>query len=203
MTKSETTTKRGANTACNKDFESLMRDAAGGSEEAAWRVVELYGPYVFRSVRRALHPKIRPQFDSVDFVQAVWASLFASREKLNQVEQPQDLIALLSAIGRNKVVDVLRQQTQTLKYDISREVSTDRQGVPVVESSPSRDPTPSDVAIARERWEQLMRGQPSHYRSIVVLRMQGETHQNIARQLNVTDRTVRRVLTRLLAERCS
>lgn len=181
------------------EFETLMREFAAGSEEAAWQIVEIYGPYVFRSVRRALSPKLRNQFDSVDFVQAVWASLIASREKLRHVEQPQELIAILSAIGRNKVIDVVRR-ARTKKYNIHREVSVDQDGAPIVDSAPSRDPTPSDVAMARERWEGMMRDQPSHYRSIVVLRMHGNTHQDIANQLNVSDRTVRRVLTRLLAE---
>ncbi len=181
------------------EFETLMREFAAGSEEAAWQIVEIYGPYVFRSVRRALSPKLRNQFDSVDFVQAVWASLIASREKLRHVEQPQELIAILSAIGRNKVIDVVRR-ARTKKYNIHREVSVDQDGAPIVDSAPSRDPTPSDVAMARERWEGMMRDQPSHYRSIVVLRMHGNTHQDIANQLNVSDRTVRRVLNRLLAE---
>lgn len=181
------------------EFETLIREFSAGSEEAAWQIVEIYGPYVLRSVRRALSPKIRNQFDSVDFVQAVWASLIASREKLRHVEQPQELIAILSAIGRNKVIDVVRR-AKTKKYNIQREVSIDEDGDPFVNSAPSRDPTPSDVAMARERWEGMMRDQPSHYRSIVVLRLHGNTHQDIANQLNVSGRTVRRVLTRLLAE---
>ncbi len=57
--------------------------------------------------------------------------------------------------------------------------------------------------MARERWEAIMRDQPSHYQEIVRLRLRGETYQSIAEELQLNERTVRRVLERLLREQAA
>ena len=185
----------------HEDFEKLMRQISEGDEDAAWRLVEKYGPHILRAVRRTLHAKVRQQFDSVDFVQAVWASIFSAREKLLQLHRPEELIALLTTIARNKVIDVVRQRTATKKYDVRREVSADREGATLVAAVASKEPTPSEFAIAHERWEQLMRDQPDRYRKIIELRIQGESQKDIANRLDISDKTVQRVLARLLRER--
>ena len=182
-------------------FEALMRQIAAGSESAAWQLVEVYGPHVRRAVRRNLNPKLRQQFDSLDFAQAVWASVFVIRTKLTDVDRPEQLIALLTTIARNKVVDMVRQRIGTKKYDVSREVSVDREGMEAASLLVSPDPSPSEFAIARERWESLMRDQPQHYRRIVALRLRGDSYREIAGELNISDKTVQRVLGKLLRER--
>lgn len=179
------------------DFAGLMRGVAEGSEEAAWRVVEAYGPHVLRAVRRTLHEKVRRQFDSQDFVQAVWASLFAGRARFCRVESPQQLIALLTTIARNKVIDVVRQRTTTQKYDVDREVSSSHEQLA---SHLACDPSPSQVAMARERWEQMLRDKPDHYRKIIQFRLRGDSYHEIADKLQLSDKTVQRVLGRLLRE---
>ena len=61
------------------EFALLMQSVREGSQEAARTLFERYGPHIRRVVRRKLHQKLRPQFDSVDFVQDVWASFFAQQ----------------------------------------------------------------------------------------------------------------------------
>jgi FixJ family two-component response regulator len=61
----------------------------------------------------------------------------------------------------------------------------------------SREPTPSQFAIARERWLQLLQAQPERHRQVVRLRLMGRTHRSIAGQLGVSEKTVQRVLERL------
>jgi RNA polymerase sigma factor (sigma-70 family) len=189
------------NTQPQAEFEQLMRRVSAGDEEAAWGLVETYGPHILRAVRRTLHPKVRQQFDSIDFVQAVWASLFVGRGKLLNVHRPEQLIALLTTVARNKVIDVVRQRTTTQKYDVGREVAVDREGVQAVATIASKDGTPSEFAMARECWDHLMCDQPDHYRRIIGLRLQGESYRDIADKLGISDKTVQRVLTKLLRER--
>ena len=54
--------------------------------------------------------------------------------------------------------------------------------------------------MARERWQRIMHNQPDHYQEIVKRRLRGETYQSIADELGLNERTVRRVLERLLRE---
>ena len=53
----------------------------------------------------------------------------------------------------------------------------------------------------RLRVQQRLQGEPAHYQQIVQLRFVGETYQAIARKLHINERTVRRVLKRLVREK--
>lgn len=181
-----------------EDFASLVAQLKEGSQDAAWNLVELYGPHILRVVRRTLSREIRPKFDSQDFVQAVWVSFFAHRDRLLDVERPEQLIGLLAAMARHKIIDEVRRRLDTQKHDVRRERSMDDSNVVLRDTLASSDPTPSQIAMARERWNQLMTSQPDHYREIVSLRLAGETHQAIAEKLGISQKTVQRVLQRLL-----
>ena len=182
------------------DFESFINRVSDGEEEAAWELVETYGPYVLRSVRRMLHADIRSKFDSTDFVQAVWASFFSGRCDYRRLHRPEELIAFLTTMARNKLITEWRRRTRTKKYDVRRELRTDPARLALNSAAVSRDPTPSQWAMARERWQHIMHNQPDHYQEIVRRRLRGETYQSIADELDLNERTVRRVLERLLRE---
>jgi RNA polymerase sigma factor (sigma-70 family) len=176
------------------EFARLLRQVRDGSESAAWALVEKYGEHILRAVRRRLSCEIRSKFDSADFVQAVWASFFACSHRIKQIASPEELTALLATIARNKVISELRRRLASRKYDVRREV-------PIVNSEPAtrQNATPSAIAIAKERWRAIVDNQPSHYRQIISLRLAGNTQAEIADKLQVSERTVRRVLVRLLS----
>jgi RNA polymerase sigma factor (sigma-70 family) len=177
-------------------FRQVMRRVREGSQEAAQELFDVYGPHIRRIVRRNLHKRLRPKFDSCDFVQAVWATFFADK-RLGNFESPQALVAFLATVARNKVVEVTRQRLQTQKYDLDRERSLDGSAAWCMNAVPARQPTPSQVAVAKEQWELLLDKLPAHQRDILVMVRQGSTNQEIADLLGINEKTVRRVLTRL------
>ena len=177
-------------------FGDLLERARQGSDEAAWDLVEAYGPYVLRTIRRTLSREIRGKFDSEDFAQAVWASFFGSPEQYDGVTEPQQLVGLLAKMARNKVIDEMRRRFQTQKYAVRREQPlADLADAPA--QLKSRDPTPSQFAMARERWVRLLQDQSDRDRQIIRLKLMGKTHRSIAQQLGVNEKTVKRVLDRL------
>ena len=89
----------------------------------------------------------------------------------------------------------------TLKHDIRRETSLNEFASHNDGNLPSQLPTPSDIMIAREQWNRLLRDQPSHYQEIIHLRFRGETLTAIADRLDINERTVRRVLSQLFEDR--
>lgn len=182
------------------DFESFIKRVSDGEEEAAWELVETYGPYVLRSVRRILDADIRSKFDSADFVQAVWVSFFSGRCDYRRLHKPEELVAFLTTMARNKLITELRRRKKTQKYDVRRELKTDPWRLALNSAAASRDPTPSQWAMARERWQLIMHNQPDHYQEIVKRRLRGETYQSIAEEMGLNERTVRRVLERILRE---
>jgi len=178
------------------DFCSLMKQVSEGSEEAAWALVEEYGEVIRRAVRRALNNKLRSKFDSLDFVQLVWSSFFRARNRLDRFEHPAQLAAFLLTIARNKVGMEVRRRLQTERYDLNREYSLDAPAM-IQHEIADHKPLPIDIAVARERWNHLLSGQPPHCRRIIRLRLQGRTYKNIASILDIDESTVRRFLNRL------
>jgi len=180
------------------DFCGLMRRVQEGSEDAAWELVDQYGETIRRAVRRLLNERLRSKFDSLDFVQLVWNSLFRARGRLDEFSRPKELAAHLVTMARNKVGMEVRRRLRTKKYNVRREESLDQLRANGHLDVASRQPAPIDVAIAREQWNRILEGQPRRYQEIVRLRLQGYTYESIAKSVHLDKITVRRILQRLL-----
>jgi RNA polymerase sigma factor (sigma-70 family) len=182
------------------DFNALMRRLRDGSEEAARELLERYGEHILRVVRRKLHPKLRPKFDSDDFMQAVWASFFAAAPRKYAFDRPQALIAFLVTLAQNKVITAVRQRFLLQKHNVNRERPLDGSVAAEAEGVKARDPTPSQVAVANEEWRRLLAELPARYQRMLVLLREGHTQKEIAAELGVNEKTIRRVLDKLNAE---
>jgi RNA polymerase sigma factor (sigma-70 family) len=178
-------------------FQKLMEEIAAGSESAVKKLLGLYGDHLCRAVRRRLSRALRPKFDTSDFVQAVWASFFCERQQLARFEHSGQLVAFLTKVANNKVVDQCRHQ-RTDKADVARERPLG-EGTSHEIRVPGREPAPSQVAIMHEQWERMADNVPSRYRQILQLRAVGETQEEIASRLGVSEKTVGRVLQKLRA----
>jgi RNA polymerase sigma factor (sigma-70 family) len=177
-------------------FQDLMDQIAGGSESAVERLLGLYGDHLCRAVRRRLNRALRPKFGTSDFVQSVWASFFRDRSQLSRFRRSSELIAFLTRVANNKVVDEYRRRLETQKANVNRERSMSDDAYQD-SRLPCHDPTPSQAAIADEEWARMQGAVPSQYRAILELRAAGETHEEIARRLGVNEKTIRRVLGKL------
>lgn len=173
-----------------RTFESVL----AGSEQAIQRLVAYYEPHLRRAVRRRIPRKMRTKYDSADFVQMVWASTFRNRDRFDRLAHHSDFVRYLTTLARNKVVQELRKRMQTQGYNIDRErtlVCDSRGGI----ADPS--PSPTEAAIARECWRNMIDQLPDRERKVVWLRLQGATYVEIAEQLRIHERTVRRIIARL------
>jgi RNA polymerase sigma factor (sigma-70 family) len=182
------------------EFNVLMERVRAGSEQAARDMLRLYGEHVLRVVRRRLNRKLRSKFDSSDFVQAVWASFFAKAPARCTFDRPQALVAFLATLAQNKVVDAVRQRFQRQKYNVNREHSLDGSTAAEAAELAARQPTPSQVAVANEEWHRLIDELPAHYQRMLELLRAGHTQREIAQELGVNEKTIRRVIEKLNAE---
>jgi RNA polymerase sigma factor (sigma-70 family) len=182
------------------EFTALMQRVREGSEEAAQELLQKYGDHIFRVVRRKLHRKLRSKFDSSDFVQAVWASFFARKPAADKFDRPEALIAFLATLAQNKVVEAVRQRFGTQKHDVAREQSLEGSTAAQAAGLAARQPTPSQVATANEAWGRLLTDLPDHYQRILVLLREGHTHKEIAEQVGVNEKTIRRLIAKLKGE---
>jgi RNA polymerase sigma factor (sigma-70 family) len=132
----------------------------------------------------------------------VWASFFQIPPEQYTFATPDDLIAFLSRIALNKVVDETRKRLQTHKRDVNREQSLDvpppAEGEEFPADPPGRQPTPSQIAIAEEHWVQMLEGQGPRDRRVLELLRQGYTHREIADKVGTHPKVIQRLLKKLL-----
>lgn len=182
-------------------FRKAIEQVCQGSEEAAWEFISEYGPHIQRVVRRKLRQhqltkQMQPKFDSVDFVQMVWASFFTEREKLSRFKEPSELIGYLAGMAANKVLQESRRRMLYQKHNVNRECGIADGGD---ESSfVRRTTTPSHVVMAREQVDELMRGRSERDQRILMLRMSGATFEEISETVGVHERTARLVVEKVV-----
>ncbi len=180
----------------DSEFDRLMARLREGNREALEEMCLRYGGHIRQAIRRKLHQRLRRQYDSVDFLQAVWASFIAVPPEEYKFESSEQLVMYLSRLASNKVVDALRNRLETAKNDINREATKP----PGADSLAAPQATASQVAIADERWEQLLQGLTPNQRQVVELLHQGHTYEEIGARLNIHPKVIQRLI-RKLAER--
>lgn len=192
------TTENDATFDAAKEFRDLLQRVREGDEEAAWELIDLYGPHIFRVVRRRLNSRIRSKFDSADFVQAVWASFFTSRSEILSFSQPEELIAFLAQMAQNKVMTEVRRRIQLTKHNVTHEERLEDSTLPAPIDAVGNQPSPSQVAVARERWERMLAASPPQWREILVMRYRGATYEEVALKVGMHERSVRKIMDQLL-----
>jgi RNA polymerase sigma-70 factor (ECF subfamily) len=175
----------------SSEFREAIQRICAGSKEAVPEFIEVYGPHIQRVVRSRLNPSLRTKFDSLDFVQMVWMTLFTDLEKIAKFEDPGEFIAYLVVIARNKVIEESRRRTKYQKYNIKRELALD--SIDPSQSARRRE-TPSAQLSARERIDRILKAKSERDRRVFDLRMAGATFEQIERELGITERTARQVM---------
>lgn len=177
-------------------FLELTNRLKDGSDSAFEEILQRFGPYVMRSVRRNLDRRLRSRFDSQDFAQAVWMTVHEHRDRLAECQSPDSLMALLVTIAQRKVRYEFRRHLQAEKQNINKERSMQNDSfvLPLPDHSAEH---PSQVIIAKEQWDLMMTDEPAKYREIMELRCTGLTLDEIAEKVGVNERTVRRVIRKL------
>lgn len=179
------------------DFQALIDRARTGDEEALAEVLSEFEPEVRTIVRSKLPRILRSEFDSVDFVQAVWKSLLEfSGELPDQFDSPARLKGYLAGMARNKVLEAYRRRTKTRKYDIEREepLYIRRGRTERLREIAGRDPTPSQQIQAEDSFERALARLSELERKAVELRLSGLTLEQVASATGIEVRSLRRLL---------
>lgn len=168
---------------------------ANAGDEAAARELRQVEDDIRLIVRVRLPRALRSRFDSMDFVQSVWESFLSDEDRRHlEFKDSDQLRGYLAGMARNKVLEAHRR-SQSHKYDLSREESlyVRRGAQDVLRDVPSSDPTPSQDVVARDRVENLLGvGADPQLSEMIRLRLEGRSFEEIATQLGLHERTVRR-----------
>lgn len=181
------------------EFRQAIQQVCSGSKQAVFEFIEVYGPHLQRVVRSRLNHSMRAKFDSQDFVQMVWVSLFTDLTKITQFQKPDELIAYLVVIARNKVIEESRRRMKYQKYNINRESALDAAD-PQASSAFRRQETPSAEVMVREHFNEVLNAKSHRDRRIFNLRMEGATFVQIGLELGISERTARQVMSNIEQE---
>jgi RNA polymerase sigma factor (sigma-70 family) len=179
-----------------RDFQTLLRAAQAGDEEASRELYETYVKYVLICVRHRMWHRLRSKFDSQDFVQQVWASFFDDRNDLPDFQTPEDLIAYLQTMAERKVIMEGRRRRQP-KNDMRLENPVHEDSDMVGMHPATRLPTPSAVAVFREQYDRLVEQQVPEVREVAELRVEGNSFSEISQKLEINESTARKAIRRI------
>lgn len=177
------------------DFPELIRLARAGNEDAAARLTHEFEPFIRRFVRFRLrtsskNDRLRPEFDSADICQSIFKSLFIGLRKGRfELNQPEQLAKLLSAMVRFKVATQARRLSVTLREILELDAPIDR-----ADSGPG----PEKLVDDRDSLEMILKMFEEDELDILVRRLDDQPWSAIARAVGGTAEGLRKKLARAL-----
>jgi RNA polymerase sigma-70 factor (ECF subfamily) len=186
--------------------QHLVALAKQGDEPALNQLCSVYGERVRRIIRLRLDRKLRPKLDSVDVVQdALILALDGLKDFTYKNEG--DFLRWLSRIAENRLRDIF-DKFHADKRDIHKEMpfrkeGSNASGGSVGAAGAMRTTTPSVIMRKREALDKLEQAldklKPEYKRVIVLKRIEGLSHAEIAARLGKNTGAVRMLLARAMA----
>lgn len=190
----------------NHKTQHLVALAKEGNESALNQLCSVYSERVRRIIRLRLDQKLRPKLDSVDVVQdALILALGGLKDFTYRNEG--DFLRWLSRIAENKLRDIL-DKFYADKRDIRKEIPFRKEGGSteggfVGPAEPISTTTPSVIMRKKEALDRLEKAldelKPEHKEVIVLKRIEGLSHAEIADRLGKNAGAVRMLLARAMA----
>lgn len=178
----------------SSDADLIERARAG--DQQAWQILfdECY-PKILRVIRRRISRPLRALYDSTDIANEVMKSLAAKFDQFD-FASIEGLRAYLIVAAERKVVDGYRHG-HAMKRDVSRtQAAYPGDDLGQFEAI-DHGPTASQVAVATESAEHLLKDQSGEQRSIIELKLKGFTNHEVAQTTGWNIRKIERFLERL------
>jgi RNA polymerase sigma-70 factor (ECF subfamily) len=180
------------------EFQLFFERIRAGSPDAVQEFLQHYGRAILTVIRQKLNINLRSVFDSLDFLQDVWASFF-SGELDRDFRDPSALMKYLVQMARNKVTDEIRKRLGGGPYNFQCERSLDGSARAEAAALAVSGATPEGQAAAKEEWQRLLEGRPDRQARILRMLVEGHTHDAIAAALGLNEKTVYRLIRSITA----
>ena len=177
-------------------FNRLLERVRAGESSAAAELVRQFEPEVRRTIRvRLTDPRLRRVVDSLDVCQSVMANFFV-RAGLGEFDlhSPSDLVALLVAMVRNKVIDQTRRQNAERRDGRRLERLTESR----LADLPGKAAGPDRVVADRDLLREVQRRLSDEERYLAEQRSLGREWRELADELGAAPDALRKKLSRAL-----
>ena len=186
--------------------QHLVALAKEGDEPAIDQLCRIYGERVRRIIRLRLDQKLRPKLDSVDVVQDALILALGGLKDFTYKNEG-DFLRWLSRIAENKLHDILKK-FHADKRDIRKEISFKQEGSSTDGwfygvAEPIGTTTPSVIMRKKEALDRLEKAldtlKPEYKEVIVLKKIEGLSHAEIAERLGKSTNAVPTLLFRAMA----
>jgi RNA polymerase sigma factor (sigma-70 family) len=182
-------------------WQRFIQGLRSGDHAILLEFCQSYGPQLNRLADKYLGAKVRRRVGSEDVVQSACRTFFRRAQGGEfQLADSEDLWRLLCAITVTKVREHARYHNR-LKRGLERETALPADAGNSGAHVNPRDPrlTPAEAAEFSDFFESIRSGLDEEERQIVDLKLQDCTNDEVAEQLGLSERTVRRAVKRVQA----
>jgi RNA polymerase sigma-70 factor (ECF subfamily) len=178
----------------SRELVALWR---AGDQGAAKMLFDRYVDRLVGLARRRIGQRLQGRVDAEDVVQSVFRTVFG-RLKQGQfhIQDQDDLCKLLMRVTVHKTLRQVEFHTAG-KRNPSQEAPQGELSQERVMELLDREPPPEAVVAFLDELEHFLSQLDAQTRQVVELRLQGHSNEEIAHQLGVIDRRVRRIIERV------
>jgi RNA polymerase sigma factor (sigma-70 family) len=178
----------------------LLGRYRSGDAAAASAIFERYVSRLIGLARTRMSERLSQRVDPEDVVQSVYRSFFCkARDGRYELEKSGDLWKLLASITVNKVLKQAERHRQQKRSLAAERPLSGGEEFPAQLEFMARDPEPFEALALVEELEYVTRNLEPHERAILELKLQGQENEVIAKELDRSERTVRRTLEKIKA----
>lgn len=175
----------------------LVAQWRAGNQEAARQLFDRYVDRLVALARRRIGPRLARRVDPEDVVQSVFRTVFGRlREGQFHIQEQDDLCKLLMRVTVHKTLRQVEFHGAG-KRDPGLEADQGEASKERVLELLDREPPPETVVAFLDELEHFLSQLGPLERQVVELRLQGHSNEEIAAQLGVIDRRVRRIIERV------
>jgi RNA polymerase sigma factor (sigma-70 family) len=175
------------------DVNALLARMLQGDQQAVATLVAEYDSALLEVIRHHIDDDIRQVVDSQDILQSVWRYVFTHELPRRHFNDGHEMLRFLKAAARHKAQDANRRYLDA-KRSVRRTISFERLQQFVMKTLADHHATAAARVEAEDEFEALLRGLSPHHQRILTMRRDGYTHEEIAKTVGCTERTVERVL---------
>jgi RNA polymerase sigma-70 factor, ECF subfamily len=186
---------RGPSMSAVDSFPQLLARVREGDDEAAAVIFQRFVDQLVAQAYNHLSPAVRRGTDAEDVVQSVYRTFFRrAREGEFRLDHWGSLWGLLTRITVLKCARVSRDESRALELFLAPATDASASSTGSIWQALAREPSPAEAAALNDTIDALLRPLRESHREIVRRTLQGYTQEEIAAQLDCSERSVRRVL---------
>jgi RNA polymerase sigma-70 factor (ECF subfamily) len=177
--------------------DDYIKSCRTGDEEAARKLFHEHVDQLLELARQRLSQRLAGRVDAEDVVQSVFRTFF-KRARAGEfvLHDEEDLCKLLVRITLYKTLRQVAFHRQA-KRDARQEAPGGDAGQEQLLQAMSSGPTPEEAVIFLDELEFFLNQMPDEDKTICRMRLEGHTNVEIARELGISERRIRRLLERL------